>query len=87
MQAVLEQNIIAQKDINRTEGSFGKRIGFLVSLLGCWHKQLSRPFTNGKDSYRTCLHCGARQKFDAQQMRTTKSFYYPPTIMQVSDLR
>jgi hypothetical protein len=87
MQAVLEQNKIAKKVIDRTQGSFGKKIGIFVSLFGCWHKQLSRPFSNGRESYRTCLHCGARQKFDAAQMKTTKSFYYPPTISQVVDLR
>jgi hypothetical protein len=87
MQAVLEQNYIAQKDVNRTEGSFGKKIGFFVSLFSCWHKQLSRPFSNGQESYRACLHCGARQKFDAEQMKTTRSFYYPPTISPVNNRR
>lgn len=86
MQAVLEQNYIAKKVNSRTDGSFGKKIGILVSLFGCWHKQLSRPFTNGRESYRACLQCGARQKFDAEQMKTTRSFYFPPTISRVTDL-
>ena len=49
--------------------------------------ELSRPFTTAQESYRSCLHCGARQKFDAEQLKTTKSFYYPPTISQVSNTR
>lgn len=82
MQAVLEQNYIAKKVNNKAEGVFGAKIGIFASLFGCWHKQLSRPFTHGKESYRACLHCGARQKFDAEKMKTTRKFYYPPTISQ-----
>ena len=87
MQAVFEQNYIAKEIINKTDSSFGEKIGVFAKLFGCWHQKLSRPFTNGKESYRACLHCGARQKFDAEQMRTTKSFYYPPTILQAPNLR
>lgn len=87
MQAVLEQNYIAEEIINRTDGSFGEKIGIFASFFGCWHQQLGRPITHGKESYRACLHCGARQKFDVVQMKTTKKFYYPPTISHVSDLR
>ena len=87
MQAILEQNYIAKQINDKTESQFGEKIGIFAALFGCWHQNLSRPFTNGKESYRTCLHCGARQKFDAEQMKTTKSFYYPPTISPVNDLR
>ena len=64
----------------QTEDAFGTKIGIIGKLLGCWHKQLSRPFSHGKESYRSCLHCGARQKFDAEKMKTTRKFYYPPII-------
>lgn len=87
MQAVLEQNRIAKKLIDKTEATFGAKIGVFTSLFGCWHKQLSRPFSDGKEAYRACLHCGARQKFDAANMKTTRRFYYPPTISSVSDRR
>ncbi len=87
MEAVLDQNYIAKQVINRTDRSFGEKIGIVASIFGCWHERLSRPFTNEKESYRACLNCGARQKFDAEQMKTTKRFYYPPTISQVTDLR
>lgn len=87
MQAVLEQNYIAKKNNDKNEQTFGERIGLITSLFGCWHKDLTRPFTNGKESYRACLHCGARQKFDAERMKTMKKFYYPPTISLVSDRR
>jgi len=81
MQGILEQNIIAESLINRTKGSFGKKIGIVGSLFGCWHKDLSRPFTTKKSSYRACLECGARKEFDPRSLRTSGPFYYPPAVL------
>jgi hypothetical protein len=80
MQLVLEQNYIAEKIINRTEGVFGDKIGIFGKVFGCWHGQLSRPFTSVKESYRVCLDCGARKQFDTQTLKTFGPFYYPPAI-------
>ncbi len=80
MQRTLEQNYIAQTVINRTNGSFGAKIGIFGKVFGCWHKRLSRPFTSVKESYRVCLECGARKHFNAQTLETKGSFYYPPAI-------
>lgn len=80
MQAVLDQGIIADSILAKTNGAFGRRIGLIGKLFGCWHKQLSRPFTNRNSSYRACLHCGARKRFDANTLETKGPFYYPPAI-------
>ena len=80
MEAVLDQGRIATTVLNRTSGAFGRRIGFLSNLFGCWHKDLSRPFTNRNASYRACLSCGARKKFDTQTLKTFGPFYYPPVV-------
>lgn len=80
MQTVLEQNQAANPIPTQTENAFGAKIGLFGKLFGCWHKQLSRPFTSNKSSYRTCLRCGARKRFDAQNLKTIGSFYYPPAI-------
>ena len=80
MQSVLDQKFIAESVINRTDGSFGKKIGLFAKFFGCWHKQLTRPFTTGNESYRACLNCGARKKFDTKELRTYGPFYYPPAI-------
>lgn len=80
MQAILEQNRIAETIIDRTDEAFGRKIGLLAALFGCWHKEISRPFTIGKDSYRACLHCGARKHFDPQTLKTYGSFHYPPAV-------
>ena len=80
MQGVFEQNRIAESIINRTNGEFGSKIGLFGKLFGCWHKKLSRPFTNKNSSYRGCLDCGARKRFDTETLKTFGSFYYPPVV-------
>jgi hypothetical protein len=80
MNIVLDQNRIAQSVLNRTDRVFGDKIGIMGKIFGCWHKQLSRPFTNQKSSYRACLNCGAMKRFDTETLKTVGPFYYPPTI-------
>lgn len=78
MEAVLEQNKIAELKINRNKESFGKKISLFAQLFGCRHKRLSRPFSDQKSSYCACLECGARKPFDAETLKSSGSFYYPP---------
>ena len=85
MQAILEQNTIAASVINRTNETFGGKIGLLGKLFGCWHTEISRPFTIGKDSYRACLRCGARKHFDPKTLKTFGSFHYPPIVSPVKN--
>lgn len=80
MEAILDQRRIAQTVLNRTEGAFGTRIGLLGKIFGCWHKNMSRPFTNRNASYRACVDCGARKQFDTQTLKTFGPFYFPPSI-------
>ena len=75
MQAVLEQNSITT--VEKDRDSFGNKIGIFGKLFGCWHKSLSRPFTNDRSSYRACLDCGARRRFDTQNFKTLGGFYFP----------
>ncbi len=79
MQAVLEQNLIAEAIINRSEIPFGKKIGIIGKLFGCWHKEMSRPFTTRSSSYRSCLDCGARRHFDPADFKTSGPYFYPPS--------
>lgn len=80
MQGILEQNTIAASLINRTRGSVGEKIGLMASLFGCWHKRLTRPIADKNMSYRACLDCGARKRFDTEEFRTSGPFYYPPIV-------
>lgn len=84
MQGVLEQNRIAASVVNRTHGSFGEKIGFMASVFGCWHNRLTRPISDTSGSYRACLECGARKKFNIEDFRTSGPFYYPPSVRSES---
>ena len=46
-------------------------------IFGCWHLNMSRPFSRGNESYRTCVACGARRRFDLERWELVGSFYYP----------
>ena len=46
-------------------------------VFGCWHLNMSRPFSRGNETYRTCVACGARRRFDLQRWQMVGSFYYP----------
>ncbi|NNE99930.1 MAG: hypothetical protein HKN25_12995 [Pyrinomonadaceae bacterium] len=80
MEAILHQGYIAEELIDKTDGAFGAKIGIVGKIFGCWHKELSRPFTNRRASYRSCLRCGARKKFDPNTLKTYGPYYYPPAI-------
>jgi hypothetical protein len=55
----------------------GGGIGKLVArVFGCWHKEMSRPFSSEGQSYRTCLSCGANRKFNVGRWEMQGSFYY-----------
>jgi hypothetical protein len=49
---------------------------WLTRLFGCWHREMSRPFTLEGESYRTCLDCGARRRFDPGRWQMVGDFYY-----------
>lgn len=61
---------------------FGKKMGLISKLFGCWHNNVSRPFIQGKTAYRSCLQCGARRQFNAQTLETHGSFYFPPKVIE-----
>ena len=84
MQAILEQNQIAEFINNREARVFGDKIGVLAGIFGCWHSNLSRPFTSSDAVYRACIQCGARTPFDPETLRTHGSFHFPPEISLVS---
>ena len=59
---------------------FGRKMGLMTKIFGCWHNNISRPFTHGKISYRICLECGARKQFNPETLETQGSFYFPPIL-------
>jgi hypothetical protein len=55
----------------------GKMRRATTRIFGCWHLNMSRPFSRGNESYRTCIACGARRRFDLERWEMVGSFYYP----------
>lgn len=80
MQAILDQDLIADTRVIESNLSFGEKIGIFGSLFGCRHKRLSRPVTRERETFRSCIECGARRKFDKERFQTMGPFYYPPTV-------
>ena len=50
--------------------------GWFARLFGCWHKEMSRPFTDQGQTYRTCIDCGARRQFNLRRWEMQGDFYY-----------
>lgn len=71
-------NNLAERHLSVDTRVFGEKVGFLVNLFGCGHRNLSRPFSHKKIAYRSCLQCGARKQFNAATLQTFGGFYYPP---------
>jgi hypothetical protein len=46
-------------------------------VFGCWHLNLSLPFTRAGETYQTCISCGARRRYDLDQWTSAGGFYYP----------
>lgn len=46
-------------------------------VFGCWHRHMSLPFTRRGETYRTCVDCGARRRYDLEQWKMIGPFYRP----------
>lgn len=60
--------------------AFGDKLSFFTRLFGCQHRNVSRPFSEGKIGYRACINCGARRQFDPKTLETFGAFYAPPEL-------
>jgi hypothetical protein len=54
----------------------GKITNFVARVFGCWHVDMSRPFSRGGRAYRTCLSCGAQRHFNLRNWESQGKFYY-----------
>jgi len=50
--------------------------GWLSRVFGCWHMELSWPFSSQGQTYRACLACGARRQFNPGTWKLQGKFYY-----------
>jgi len=57
--------------------SRSKRLAdFLTRAFGCWHLQMGRPMTWAGETYRACLDCGARRRFDPERWLMYGPYYF-----------
>jgi hypothetical protein len=77
----LSSNYAASKTESNTE-LFAKKVGLIGKLFGCGHGELSRPFSQGKIGYRSCLKCGAVKQFNPETLETFGGFYYPSIVKE-----
>jgi len=57
--------------------SFTGKLGTLVArVFGCWHMELSRPFSRDGRAYRSCVNCGAQREFNLGNWELQGNFYY-----------
>lgn len=75
MEAVVEQADIGPSAVMPELVSKVRRA--TARIFGCWHGNLSRPFSRGNETYRTCAACGARRRFDLERWEMVGPFYYP----------
>jgi hypothetical protein len=48
----------------------------VARVFGCWHSEMSRPFSSQGHAYRVCLNCGAQRQFNLGNWRMQGEFYY-----------
>ena len=57
--------------------SMGTRIGdWVARVFGCWHLDMSRPFSHHGQAYRVCLNCGAQRQFNLGNWQMKGNLYY-----------
>jgi hypothetical protein len=54
----------------------GKISNLVTRVFGCWHGELSRPFSRGGRAYRKCLSCGAQRRFNLGNWEMQGKFFY-----------
>ncbi len=59
-----------------TSSLTGKIQSLVARVFGCWHAELSRPFSHEGRAYRTCLNCGAQRQFNLGNWEMQGNFYY-----------
>ena len=51
-------------------------LGLLFRAFGCWHSRLGRPISCEGKTYRACLACGARRRFDTKRWSCYGPYYF-----------
>jgi hypothetical protein len=82
---MVERAVVNQWSLGSAHLSTIKRA--LKRVFGCWHREMSLPFTRGNETYRTCISCGARRRFDLERWTMVGEFYRPHCWSNLSSAR
>ena len=78
------QLAVANADVHQSVTSVPEKVSsWIARLFGCWHREMSRPFSHQGQGYRVCLHCGAQRKFNLNNWTMQGAFYYNRPSSQV----
>jgi hypothetical protein len=72
-QVALKANKVNAVAGNPSGGAVGS---LMARVFGCWHREMSRPFSEQGQTYKTCLSCGARRQFNLGRWEMQGDFYY-----------
>jgi hypothetical protein len=73
-QSILKHNSEGAR-VERPRGAKASN-GWLTRIFGCWHREMSRPFTRDGQAHRVCLECGAQRRFNVETWEMVGSYYY-----------
>lgn len=71
-QAIIEN----RSNMGQINASGAGGTGWITRLFGCWHTEMSRPFSSDGQTYRVCLGCGGRRQFNLGRWEMQGDFYY-----------
>jgi hypothetical protein len=80
--AMVEPSVVTRRSVELAH--FSTINGALKRVFGCWHREMSLPFTRGNETYRTCVNCGARRRFDLQRWTMVGGFYHSQSRSDLS---
>lgn len=55
---------------------FARMTNWVGRVFGCWHLEMSRPFSHQGQAYRVCVDCGAQRRFNLGNWKMQGSYYY-----------
>ena len=70
------QLTLVNPTISDVKNSNSNTSDWITRLFGCWHREMSRPFSHQGKAYRSCLHCGAKRQFNLGKWETHGNYYY-----------
>jgi hypothetical protein len=67
---------IPQTDLFDLFGKLTDTLGYCINrVCGCWHLNMTRPITHGRETYRSCVRCGMHRSFDPDTWKSCGRFY------------